>query len=216
MGAITDGFRTVLDWMRSFTGSYGVAILLFTVVVRMLLYPLQLKQQKSMLHTKALQPELEKLQQKYKKKPDEYQKKMMEFYRENNFNPLSGCLPLIVQLPIMWILFSVFREHAFLGEGFLWVKALSEPDPLYIWPVLSAAMTWVSSRLSTAQQGGAAAANPTTKAMNYFFPVLILVISLRFPAALVIYWTIGNVVQIAQTAYINRRYAVVNGEVVKL
>lgn len=213
-GVLTDGLAGILDAIYSVTGSYGLAIVVFTIITKMALYPLTVKQQRAMMDQKRLGPELQKIQEKYKKNKEELQKKTMEFYKENNFNPLGGCFPLIVQLPIIWLLFSVLRSHDFAEQGFLWVPLLTDPDPYYIWPVLSAGLTYVQGRLSSPAADPSGKSN-TQNTMNMIMPIFIGFISLTFPAGLVLYWTVGTLVTIMQYYVINKKLEVPKEEVTK-
>ena len=203
-GALIQGLTAFLDYVESVTGSYGVAIIVFTIVVKLAQYPLTLKQQKALMEQKKYNPELQKLQEKYKKKPEELQKKMMEFYKQHNYNPLGACLPLILQLPIIYLLFGVIRNHDFDGQGFLWIPLLTERDPYYIWPLLSVGLAFLQNKvqgLSNPQAGDGS----TAKSMNFFFPIFIGVISVTFPAGLIMYWTMNSAVTVVQNYLINKR-----------
>lgn len=185
--------KTALEWMLRFfydiTGSYGIAIILLTVAIRLVLLPLTLSQTKSMAAMKELQPKMKELQEKYKNKPQEYQKRVMELYREHKVNPLGGCLPVLIQLPFLWALFALLRQFEF-GAGFLWLSSLSDPDPYYILPILSAVTTYVQMVMSTP--------DASQKTMMLVMPAFIGYISINFPAGLVIYWVVSNVFSMAQ------------------
>lgn len=192
--------KTALEWMLRFfydlSGSYGMAIILLTLAIRFILAPLTFSQSKSMEAMKALQPEMQALQERYKDKPEEYQRKVMELYQEHKVNPLGGCLPMLVQLPFLWALFAVLREFDF-GTGFLWLTSLSEPDPLYVLPVLSAITTYIQMVMTSA--------DASQKTMMFIMPVFIGYISISFPAGLVIYWVVSNLFSMAQQYVIARR-----------
>ncbi len=192
--------KTALEWMLRFfydlSGSYGMAIILLTLAIRFILAPLTFSQSKSMEAMKALQPEMQALQERYKDKPEEYQRKVMELYQEHKVNPLGGCLPMLVQLPFLWALFAVLREFDF-GTGFLWLTSLSEPDPLYVLPVLSAITTYIQMVMTSA--------DASQKTMMFIMPVFIGYISISFPAGVVIYWVVSNLFSMAQQYVIARR-----------
>lgn len=213
-GGLTNALKAFLDYVESLTGSYGVAIIVFTIVVKAALYPFTLKQQKALLEQKKYAPELAKIQEKYKKQPEELQKKTMEFYRKHNYNPLGACLPVLLQLPIIWLLFGVIKNHEFGGQSFLWVPDLTQKDPLYIWPLLSVALTFVQNKIQEKVNPPAASAqNPG--AMNNMFPIIIGVMTAFLDAGLVIYWTVGTAVTIVQYLIINRRLAAASAEEVQ-
>ena len=192
--------KTALEWMLrffyDFSGSYGLAIILLTVAIRLVLAPLTFSQSKSMEAMKRLQPEMQALQAKYKDKPEEYNAKIMELYKENKVNPLGGCLPMLVQLPFLWALFAVLREFDF-GTGFLWLTSLSTPDPLYILPILSALTTYAQMLMTSA--------DASQKSMMFIMPAFIGYISINFPAGLVIYWVVSNLFSMGQQYVIAQR-----------
>ncbi len=205
-------FDTLIGWLQmilefffhlsSTAGfeNYGVAIILMTVVVKMILFPLTIKQVKSMKAMQDMQPEMKKLQEKYKKSPEILQKEMARLYKESGVNPLAGCLPLVAQMPILMGMFYALREFNYAGDpSFLWVANLSEADPYYILPVLSALTTFIQQKQTTSDTS-----NPQMKVMMFFMPVFIGWISCTFPAGLVIYWVISNIMQILQQWWMYR------------
>lgn len=196
MGYLETGLSWLLTFFYNVSGSYGLAIILLTVTIRLVLAPLTLSQSKSMEAMKALQPKMNALQQKYKDDPEEYQRRVMELYKEHNINPLSGCLPMLIQLPFLWALFAVLRNYDF-GTGFLWLTSLSEPDPLYILPVLSALTTYIQMMMTSA--------DASQKSMMLIMPIFIGYISISFPAGLVLYWVVSNLFSMGQQYLIARR-----------
>lgn len=181
-------------------GSYGLAIILLTIIVKVLLYPLTVKQLKSMKAMQELQPELQKLQTKYKNNPQVMQTKLAELYRDKGVNPLAGCLPLLIQMPILMGMYYALYNFDYGGAApsFLWLPSLSETDPMYILPVLAAATTLIQQKMSTMQQ------TQQTKVLMIVMPLFIGWLSLTFPSGLVLYWVTMNFVQIAQQWWINR------------
>lgn len=216
-GMLTRGLTAFLDYVESLTGSYGIAIIVFTIVVKMLLYPLTLKQQKALLEQKKYSPELAKIQEKYKKKPEEMQKKMMEFYKKHNYNPLGACLPVLLQLPIIYLLFGAIRNHTFKGQGFLWVPLLTERDPYYIWPLLSIGLTFLQQKIQQKINPPAAAGSgsPDMSSTNMIMTLVIGFITITLPAGLVMYWTLGNAVTVVQYLMIYRKLGASAEEVQK-
>lgn len=208
MGNIMDwlagGLGWLLDGIVQFTGSYGISIILSTIIVRLILYPLTLSQNKNMIAMREIQPELNEIQKKYKDKPEEYQKRTMELYQKHKINPLGGCLPMLIQLPILWAFFRVLRDLP-LGDAskFLGIWLLSEPDKLFILPLLAAATTYIQSKMT--------ATDPSQKSMMIVMPIMIGVFSLSFPSGLVLYWITSNVFSIAQQAWLNKMYPVNQG-----
>ena len=205
MDWLAGGLGWLLDGIVQFTGSYGISIILSTIIVRVLLYPLTLSQNKNMVAMREIQPELNELQKKYKDNPEEYQKKTMELYQKHKINPLGGCLPMLLQLPILWAFFRVLRELPY-GEAskFLGVWVLSEPDKLFILPLLAALTTYFQSKMTPT-------ADSSQKSMLIVMPIMIGIFSISFPSGLVLYWITSNVFSIVQQAWLNKMYPVKQG-----
>ena len=135
-------------------GSYGMAIILLTIIIKMLLYPLTVKQVKSMKAMQELSPKMKKLQEKYKDNPQLMQQKLGELYKDAGVNPLAGCLPLLVQMPILMGMYYALYNFQYPSEeaaAFLWLPSMSNPDPLYILPILSAFTTWLQQKMTTTE-----------------------------------------------------------------
>ena len=182
---------------------YGLAIILLTVLIKILLYPLTKKQIKSMKAMQRLQPQMKKIQEKYKD-PQVAQKKLMELYQKEGANPMSGCLPMLAQMPILMGMYYTLYNFNYGGASpsFFMVPNLSEPDPTYVLPFLSAATTYLTQKtMSTAGNE----ANQQMRIMMIIMPLFIGWISLNFPAGLVLYWVANNVAQIVQQLWMNRQ-----------
>lgn len=179
-------------------GQYGLSILIVTICIRFLVLPLTLKQYKSSKAMQALQPEMKKLKEKYKDDAKKQQEETMKLFQSNGVNPLAGCFPLIVQMPILIALYySIIWNPAIREHTFLWVE-LGAKDPYYILPIIAAITTFI-------QQKVMAKYTPMTKQMQSImmvFPVLIFVMSMNFPAAMPLYWVYGNIFTIVQTHFI--------------
>ena len=183
--------------------AYGLAIITFTAIIRVLLLPLTIKQTKSQVAMQKVQPMVKELQTKYKNDPQKLQQETMKLYKEHKANPLSGCLPLIIQLPIIWALFAVFNGLTDIqGVSFLWIKDLSQPDQWYILPILSTVTTYLSSLMMTPSADSAQAKQTST--MNTTMAVVFGFMSIRFKAALVLYWVTQNLFQMGQTFVMKR------------
>ena len=191
---------TLLFTMNKLVGNFGVAIILATIVIKIILLPLTLKQDKSMRNMKKLQPEIDKIKKQYKDNPQVMQQKTMELYKENKVSPFGGCLPLLVQLPILWALFGVLRDPNTVpvNETFLWMNLVA-PDPYYILPVLNGIVSFLQQKLM-GSAGGAQSKN-----MMYIFPVMMIVISYKMPAGLQIYWLASSLVSVIQQYFIMKR-----------
>ena len=182
--------------------SYGLAIILMTLVIKMIMYPLTVKQVKSMKGMQILQPKMKELQTKYKDKPEKLQQEMIKLYKETGVNPMAGCLPLVLQMPIFIVIFYGLRDFTFNGAtSFLWLTDLAQPDPLYILPVLSALTTYYQQKQTSTEM------NQQAKMMLMFMPLFIGYISTTFSSGLVLYWVTMNTVQIVQQWWMSREAA---------
>lgn len=200
LGAILSALYTVTEKLGF--GSYGLAIILLTIVIKIIVYPLTKKQIQSMKAMQKIQPEMKKLQEKYKDKPQIMQKKLLELYQKEGANPMSGCLPMLIQMPILMAMYYTLFNFNYGGvaPSFLWMPSLSETDPLYILPVLSALTTFLQQKLSMSSES-----TQQMKTMMIIMPLFIGFISLNFPAGLVLYWVTMNVVQIIQQIWIFKK-----------
>lgn len=190
-------------------GNVGIGIVLFTIIVRIILLPLMHFQTKNMRKTQDLQPKLKELQEKYSSRDPETQNKMREeqqkLYAEHNVNPYMGCLPLVVQMPILMALWQSISRVPELSQGtFLWLN-LGEPDPYFILPILAAIFTFASTYLSSMSQ---LESNMTTKIMSFAMPVMILLMGINLASGLSLYWTISNAFQVGQTMLINNPFKI--------
>ena len=175
-------------------GSYGLAIILLTIIIKMILYPLTAKQIKSMKAMQELQPKLKKLQDKYKDNPQMMQQKLATLYKDAGVNPIAGCLPMLIQMPIlMGMYYALFNfDYGGAEPSFLWLPSLSQTDPTYVLPVLSALTTFLQSKMSMTE------VNSQSRVIMIVMPLFIGWISLNFPSGLVLYWVTMNIVQIVQ------------------
>lgn len=215
--ALVDGMTWLLNWFYQVTvavglPNYGLAIILLTVVVKVALYPLSYKQMHSMKAMQKLQPKIKEIQEKHKGKDQQkMQQAVMELYKEHNVNPMSGCLPLLVQMPILIALYRSLFNFPFLNEAhasFLWVPNLSQHDALYLLPLLAGVTTYIQSKMTTSM------ADPTQRMMLYTMPLFIAWISSTVPAGLALYWVVFNVVGTVQQYFINNRVVAVGEGVV--
>ena len=196
----------VLETLYSLTDlagvrSYGLAIILLTVIIKMLLYPLTVKQVKSMKAMQELSPKMKKIQEKYKDNPQVMQQKIGALYKDAGVNPLAGCLPLLIQMPILmgmyYALFNFTYPSAEAAQ-FMWLPSMSDPDPIYVLPILSALTTFLQQKMTTTEM------NQQMKVMMTVMPLFIGWISLNFPSGLVLYWVTMNIVQIVQQWWMYR------------
>ena len=214
--ALVNPLAAALSYLADATGSSGLAIIFFTIIVKLILFPLtwqQIKSQKAMM---VLQPKLKAAQKRYANDRQKLNEEMMRVYKENNVNPLAGCLPLLIQMPIWFALYQALinlgnREHPTFDpafeQGFLWIANLAQPDhfslpfidapiPNPILPIVTAVTQLIIQRMMTAPT-----MDPQQQQMNrmmQFMPIMFLVFSLNFPAGLVLYWVTSNVVSMVQ------------------
>lgn len=179
--------------------NYGIAIILITLMIKLVLYPLTLKQVRGMKAMQDLQPKMKALQEKYKGNSEKLNKEMAILYKESGVNPLAGCLPLVIQMPILMGIFYAIRDYHYAHmPSFLWITDLSGPDHLYVLPILSAATTYIQQKQTSTDM------NQQAKMMMNIMPIFIGYISITFPAGLVLYWVVSNLFQITQQWWMYR------------
>ncbi len=199
----------VMHRFYEFTHNYGVAIILLTVITKVIFFPLTIKSMTSMKAMQALQPQINALRSKYKSDPQRLQRETMELYRTHKVNPLGGCLPMVVQIPIFYALYvalsvSVEIQNApfiCFGRLFgvdLWICDLASHDPTYILPILMGISMFIQQKMTPVM------GDPRQAKMMLFMPVVFTFMFLNLPAGLVLYWTLSNVLQIAQQKYMER------------
>ncbi|MGL4403078.1 MAG: YidC/Oxa1 family membrane protein insertase [Fusobacteriaceae bacterium] len=202
-------FAGVLNELYSVTGNFGLAIIGITVLVKLVTLPLTLKQDKSMRSMKDIQPEIDSIKTKYKDDAKMINQKTMELYQEKKINPAAGCLPLIIQMPILFALFGILRVDAtgnfvYLPEipgniKFLWMT-MNVPDQFYILPVLNGILSFFQQKLT-----GSGDSNPQMKNMMYMFPIMMVFISYKMPAGLQVYWVVSSLAGIIQQYWIIKK-----------
>lgn len=186
--------------------SYGLTIILVTIIIRLILFPLNYKQIKSSVKMSEMQPKLQKLQERYKNNPQKYQEEMMKLYKENGVNPMGGCLPLLLQWPILIALYYVFNNLATIDPEitnvtFLGLKLMGIPTSnpgTWILPILSGVLTYISTAVTTAKVDDSPQAKQTRN-MSIFMSIFITYMGFKFSTALVIYWVTNSLFQIGQT-----------------
>lgn len=195
-------FAFLLNTTDKYVGNFGVSIIIVTILIKIALLPLTLKQDKSMKEMKKIQPELEKIKEKYANDKQMLNIKTMELYKEHKVNPLGGCLPLLIQLPILIALFGVLRNGIIPQDSsFLWLK-LSDKDPYYILPILNGAVSFFQQKLM-----GSADSNPQMKNMMYIFPIMMIYISYKMPSGLQLYWLTSSILAVVQQYFIMKKGA---------
>ena len=202
-----------MNGIYSLVDNYALSIIIMTVIIRLIILPLYSMQLKSNEQMMAVQPKIKEIQAKYRDNPEKMNEKLQEIYEEHKIRPAMGCLPLLIQLPIIWGLFALLRNPMdyiansdmviAVHESFFWIHDLTQPD-LWILPVIAGVATYISMRITTVSQGNNPA-NATMKAMQYFMPVMIVWMGRTLPAGLCMYWIMSYIFQIVQTKIIRMR-----------
>lgn len=195
----------LLDLLRLIYGyveNYGVAIIILTIIVRLVLFPLTFKGMKSMKRMQQLSPRMKKLQAKYKNNKEKLNKEMMELYRKNRVNPLGGCLPMLLQIPVFFALYSALSSAVELRHApfMFWISDLSQPDGLGITPLLMGASMYYQQKLTPQT----AMMDSTQAKVMQMLPFIFTIFTFTFPSGLTLYWVTSNVLSIAQQQIINR------------
>ncbi len=192
---------SLLDWLHGLVGNWGVAIILLTVVVKILLYPLSAAGYKSMANMRRVAPAMKKLQERYSNDREKLSREMMALYKKEGANPLGGCLPMLLPMPIFIALYWVLFESVELRQApfYLWIEDLAVMDPYFVLPLaMGASMYWMQSL--NPQVG-----DPMQVKMMKMMPIMFTVLFLFFPAGLVLYWLVNNVLSVAQQQFIYRQ-----------
>ena len=198
--------RWLLVWMHeSLHLGYGLVLIAFGLLVRLLLWPLNQKAMRANTALQALQPQLQRIQEQYKADPATLQKKMFELYKENGVNPLGGCWPMLLPMPVLFALFFVLGNSIELrGVPFLWFPDLARPDPYFIIPVLSGISMFGLTKVGQMGIQHTAQTKMQAQMMTYMMPVMITVFGLNFASGLNLYWTVSNLASIPQQWLIAR------------
>ena len=195
---------SVLYYFHKVTGNYGWSIVLLTLLIQAALFPLTLKSTKANVLMRKLQPELKSLQDKYKSNPQKLNEEMLALYKRHGANPLGGCLPMLLQIPVFFALFTALRNSWDLhGAPFtLWIGDLSSKDPYYVLPITMGAIMFLQQRKS-AMPGS----DPMQQMMMQWMPVVFTFMFLNFPSGLVLYWLLSSVVGYFVQIELQKKYA---------
>ena len=210
MGQIASLFGIALKAIYGVIGNYGLSIIVFTIIVKMILMPLTVKQTKSTFAMSEINPKVKEIQAKYKNKPEKQNEEISKLYKESGINPLSGCLPILIQMPILMGLFYVFKDPVTHGVfaskaamaaangNFLWIKSLSKPD--YILAVFSGVSAYLMQKVMTPKDQ----IEGPMKMMSWLLAGMSLYWGFIFPAALTLYWGVSNIFSVFQYYLITR------------
>lgn len=197
---LADPLFDLLDIFHGLVGNWGFAIILLTLTVKLVLYPLSAAGYRSMANMRKVQPQLKRLQERYGEDRQKLSQEMMNLYRKEKINPLGGCLPMLLQMPVFlslyWVLYESveLRQAPFVG----WIEDMSRMDPFFVLPLLMGATMWIQMKLNPAPP------DPMQARVMQIMPIMFTVLFLFFPAGLVLYWLVNSVLSIAQQWYITR------------
>lgn len=223
IGFVAKPLGMLLFWIYQVTGNYGLSLIILTFIVKTALYPLYAKQIKSTAAMGKLQPKMKQIQQKYANDRETMSIKMQELYKEEGINPAGGCLPMLIQMPIIFGLFALLRnpmlylnessEMLFaVHESFLWLSDLSQPDK-WILPILAGVATYVATAITMKSQTTSMnGMGNSMKFMQYALPVMIVFMGRSFPGGLAIYWSFGQFLQIFFNLHLNKVRKELSGE----
>jgi YidC/Oxa1 family membrane protein insertase len=198
-----------MNWVYDGIGNYGIAIIVLTILSKVLFYPLTVWSMRSMKAMQTMQPQINALRSKYKSDPQRLQRETMELYRKHGVNPLGGCLPMLPQIPIFYALYLAVANSAELqsapflcfGKMFgldLWICDLAAQDPTYVLPLLMGVTMFIQQKMTPVS------GDPAQAKVMLIMPVFFTLMFLNLPSGLVLYWTVSNVLQIAQQWWMNR------------
>lgn len=215
MKALEDSIIALLNLFNTFTHSYGWSVILLTIAFKLVFYPLTKKQFQSMNRMKEIQPRLKELQEQHKGNPQQLQKEMMQLYKKHGVNPLGGCLPILLQMPILIGLFMALNSQAFKEQvasagqlGFLWIQDITLHHPnvidalvkdwtIVILPVLVGLSTYLTQKFM-------GAVDPKMAPLMTFMPFMMVFISFSLPAGVLLYWAVSNFISAWQQYGINK------------
>ncbi len=190
----------LLDHIHRWVGNWGWAIVILTFLIKLVFYPLSAASYRSMAQMKKVQPKLEEIKQRYANDREKLNQALMELYRTERINPLGGCLPILIQIPVFIALYWVLLESVEMRQApwILWIKDLSTPDPYYVLPIVMGATMYLQQLI------GPQPTDPIQRRMFLAMPAVFTVFFLFFPSGLVLYWTVNNLLSIAQQWHITR------------
>ena len=198
---ISQPLFSILEWIEDFIGNWGWAIIILTVLIKLAFMPLSASSYRSMAKMRKLQPEMVAIRERYQGDRQKQGLAVMELYRKEKVNPIGGCLPVLIQMPVFFALYWVFLESVELRQApwILWIEDLSTRDPFFILPLLMGVSMYFQQKLNPAP------ADPMQAKVMSFLPWMFTLFLAFFPAGLVLYWTVNNLMTIAQQGYIYRK-----------
>ena len=192
-----------MDWLHGFIGNWGWTIVAFTILIKLLFFPLSAAGYRSMAKMKTVTPKMQAIRERYKADPVKMQQATMELYKSEKINPLGGCLPILIQMPVFLALYWTLQAAVEMrgAPWILWIHDLTAPDPYFILPILYAISMFVTTKLNPQP------ADPMQAKMMMFMPLAFSVIFVFFPSGLVLYWVVNNLISMAQQYVITKKYA---------
>ena len=193
----------LLLYINSIIGNYGWSIIILTILIRIPFIPLLNKGQASMKRMQALQPKMQEVKEKYKKDSQKMQKEMMALYKKHKVNPMGGCLPMLVQIPVFFALYKVLLAAIEMRQSpwILWIHDLSAKDPYYVLPIVMGATMFLQQKMTPTS------ADPKQAKIMMFMPLIFTFMFLSFSSGLVLYWLMSNVLSIVQQYFVNKKVA---------
>lgn len=193
----------LLKWIHGVVSNWGLAIILLTLIIKIATFPLTYKSMASMKKMAKLQPEIEKLRKKYENDKEAQNRELLTFMRTNGYNPVSGCLPMVIQMPVFFALYRVLYSSTDLYHTpfFGWIHDLSSKDPIYITPILLVATMWLQQKLTPSTT-----TDPMQAKMLQYMPIFFGLLMLNLPAGLTVYMLTNAIASIGQQAYMNRKF----------
>lgn len=194
----------VMDFMHGYLGNWGWTIIAFTIAIKLLFFPLSAAGYRSMAKMKVVTPKMTEIRERHKNDPAKMNQAMMELYKTEKINPLGGCFPILIQMPVFLALYWVLQASVEIRNApwIGWIQDLAAPDPWYILPVLYAASMYATSKLNPAP------ADPMQAKMMLYMPLVFSVMFFFFPSGLVLYWVVNNILSLIQQYVITKKYEV--------
>jgi len=204
-GILARPLLTVLKFFHNYVGNWGIAIILLTCIIKLIFWPLTQKSYKSMKAMQTLQPEMQKLREKFKNNKEQLNKEIMGLYKTKRVNPMGGCLPMVVQIPVFFALYKVLLGTIALRHApfAFWLQDLSVKDPYYITPIIMGVTMFFQQKMSPSTM------DPAQAKIFMFMPIIFTFMFLNFPSGLVLYWMVNNILTILQQWHVNREPKVV-------
>jgi YidC/Oxa1 family membrane protein insertase len=200
-GFIAKPLLVVLKFFYRYTHNYGIAIIILTILIKILFHPLTRKQMESMRQMQKLQPKMQAIREKFKDDKERLNREVMDLYRTHKINPLGGCWPMLLQIPVFFALYKALLNSIELRHApfMFWIQDLSEKDPCYITPIIMGATMFLQQKMTPV------AGDPNQQKMMMFMPLIFTFMFLNFPSGLVLYWLVNNVLTIGQQFVSQRR-----------